>query len=216
MHDILHEWATLMAVFMIAAITPGADLAIVIRQSLVFGRRHAMMTSFGIGSALLVHVTYTVLGLGIIITQSLLLFNIVKWLGVAYLFYIGLKALTSNGTMLLVENNDKKKLVKAKQAQSLKSAYMIGFVVNVLNPKAVFFFLSIFSTLVNVSTPTTMKLGYGLSMSVLLIIWFVMVSLFMTAPMMRAAFNRASKWIDRLCGFVFIGFGIRLIFQKAT
>ncbi len=65
----------------------------VIRQSMVAGRREAILTSFGIGTALMFHVTYTILGLGLVISQSILAFNIIKWCGVAYLVYIGIQSL---------------------------------------------------------------------------------------------------------------------------
>ncbi|MDG4870109.1 MAG: LysE family transporter, partial [Brucella anthropi] len=86
---------------------------------------------------------------------------------------------------------------------------------NALNPKAVFFFLSIFSTVVHAHTPTEVKLGYGVVMATALISWFVGVSLFMTTPKMRAAFSRASKWIDRASGVVFIALGLKLATEKA-
>lgn len=212
MQTYLFEWSTLMVVFALAAVTPGADFALVVRQSLVHGRRNAFATSFGIGLALLFHVSYTILGLGVIIAKSLILFNIVKWLGVAYLLYIGIKSIMSRGETDLETENSKKNNVR----QSIKKAFLAGFTVNVLNPKAVFFFLSIFSTLVSPFTPMAVKFCYGLTLSSLLTGWFVLVSIFMTTPMVRFLYYRASKWIDRLCGIVFIALGIRLMFQKAS
>ncbi len=100
MHPYLFELASLMAIFVFAIVSPGADLAMVIRQSLLHGRREAIITSFGIGTALMMHVTYTVLGLGLIISRSIYLFNIVKWCGVAYLVYIGFKALRAGTTKI--------------------------------------------------------------------------------------------------------------------
>ncbi len=98
MQTYLVEWSTLMGVFAIAAITPGADFALVVRQSVVYGRANAIATSFGIGLALLFHVSYTILGLGLIIAKSLIVFSIVKWLGVGYLFYIGIKSFSPHAT----------------------------------------------------------------------------------------------------------------------
>lgn len=206
------EWSTLMAVFAIAAITPGADFALILRQSLVHGREAAFATAFGIGAALLFHVSYTILGLGLLISKSLILFNVVKWLGVLYLLYIGIKSITSRG--IAGEKNENGKSRKTRQ--SLKKAFFAGFTVNALNPKAVFFFLSIFSTFVAPVTPIAVKFCYGLSMSALLIGWFVLVGIFMTTPAIRSLYQRAAKWIDRLCGAVFIAFSIRLMFQKAS
>ncbi|WP_455296621.1 LysE family translocator [Brucella pituitosa] len=184
MHPYLFELASLMAIFVFAIVSPGADLAMVIRQSLMQGRREAIITSFGIGAAFMMHVTYTVLGLGLIISQSIYLFNIVKWCGVAYLIYIGIKALRAGTTKIDIDMS----VQEPRARQSALKAFSLGFAANALNPKAVFFFLSIFSTV---------------------------VSLFMTTPKMRAVFSRASKWIDRTSGVVFIALGLKLAAEKA-
>lgn len=213
MHAYMIELISLMAIFSFAIISPGADLAMVMRQALVHGRRQAIITSFGIGAALMFHVSYTILGLGLIISQSVYLFNIVKWLGVAYLVYIGIKALKAGRTEITVSAEVQG---EAAKAQSALKAFTLGFAANALNPKAVFFFLSIFSTIVSAHTPMAIKFGYGTVMASCLILWFVGVSAFMTTPRMRAAFSRASKWIDRTSGVVFIALGIKLATEKAA
>lgn len=211
MHFYLAEFSTLMLVFSFAVISPGADFLMVVRQSLMHGRKNAVVTSMGIGTALLVHVSYTILGLGLIIAHSIVLFNLIKWAGVVYLIYVGFKALFARGINVASSSGGQKTTV-----QSLRKAFMLGFAVNVLNPKAVFFFLSIFSTLVAATTPLGVQFGYGMGMSLILILWFTLVSVFMTTPSIRIIFSRASKWIDRVSGVVFIVFGIRLMFQKAS
>jgi RhtB (resistance to homoserine/threonine) family protein len=212
MHPYLIELASLMAIFAFAIVSPGADLAMVMRQSIVHGRRAGVVTAFGIGTALMLHVTYTILGLGLIISQSIYLFNIVKWCGVAYLVYIGVKALRAGRSELSVAPAETgETLVR----QSVLRAFSLGFLANALNPKAVFFFLSIFSTVVGAHTPIPVKFGYGLVMASCLIAWFVGVSLFMTTPRMRKAFSRMSQWIDRTSGLVFIALGIKLATEKA-
>jgi RhtB (resistance to homoserine/threonine) family protein len=213
MSSYLLELASLMAIFSFAIVSPGADLAMVMRQSLVHGRRAAIVTSFGVGASLMFHVTYTILGLGLIISQSIYLFNIVKWCGVAYLIYIGIKALRAGKADLSLEAVEGRE--GARSDQSALRAFGLGFLANALNPKAVFFFLSIFSTVVSAHTPIAVKFGYGLVMATCLIAWFVGVSLFMTTPRMRAAFSRASQWIDRTSGLVFIALGIKLATEKA-
>lgn len=213
MHPYLFELASLMAIFAFAIVSPGADLAMVMRQSLIHGRREAIITSFGIGTALMFHVTYTILGLGLIISQSIYLFNIVKWCGVAYLLYIGIKALRAGKSDLTVQPNAD---MGERKQQSVVKSFLLGFAANALNPKPVFFFLSIFSTVVSVHTPMAVKFGYGLVMASCLILWFVGVSLFMTTPKMRAAFSKASQWIDRVSGAVFIVLGLKLATEKAS
>ena len=213
MHAYFIELISLMAIFSFAIVSPGADLAMVMRQAVVHGRRQAIITSFGIGASLMLHVTYTILGLGLIVSQSVYLFNIVKWLGVAYLIYIGVKALRAGRTEITISAETESGAVRS---QAASKAFMLGFAANALNPKAVFFFLSIFSTVVSAHTPMAIKFGYGMVMATCLILWFVGVSAFMTTPRMRSAFSRASKWIDRTSGVVFIALGIILATEKAA
>ncbi|AQS42387.1 MAG: Homoserine/Threonine efflux protein [Candidatus Tokpelaia hoelldobleri] len=205
------EFSGLFIAFALVLVAPGADFAIVVRQALVHGRRSAMITTLGISTAFMIHVSYTVLGLGLIISQSLLLFNLVKWAGVAYLVYIGVRALMSRGTDVAVAAEMKEKIT-----QSARKAFALGFTVNALNPKAVFFFLAIFSAFVAPATPSAVKFGYGLAMAVVVIIWFSCVGIFLTTPVVQRFFSRISRWLDRICGVVFIGFGIRLMFQEAS
>ena len=210
MHQYLIELASLMAVFSFAIVAPGADTAMVMRQAIVHGRKSSILTSFGIGTSLMFHVSYTILGLGLIISRSILIFNVIKWLGVAYLVYIGIQSLRAGKVKLETEAGE-----TSKGTQSAFKAFSLGFLANALNPKPVFFFLSIFSAIVSHETPAAVKFGYGMVMAGCLIAWFVAVSFFLTTPAMRNAFERASKWINRLSGAVFIAFGLKLATEKA-
>lgn len=216
LHPYLFELTSLMAIFVFGIISPGADFAMVMRQSILHGRRAAILTSFGVGTSLMFHVTYTILGLGLVISQSIALFNIVKWCGVAYLLYIGAKALRSKPVQDVDASAPAQTAPATRSTQSAFKAFGLGFAANALNPKPVFFFLSIFSTVVSAHTPVTVKFGYGLVMASCLILWFVAVSLFMTTPAMRARFARISHWIDRASGMVFIALGLKLATEKAA
>ncbi|MEI2387108.1 LysE family transporter [Breoghania sp. JC706] len=215
MHPYLIELASLMAVFSFAIVAPGADTAMVMRQAVLHGRRAAILTSFGIGTSLLFHVSYTILGLGLIISKSILLFNVIKWAGVAYLVYIGIQSLRAGPTVISVDSGEGAGERTKRAPQGAGKAFLLGFLANALNPKPVFFFLSIFSTLISHETPALIKAGYGLVMASCLIAWFVGVSYFLTVPRMRAGFERAGKWINRASGAIFIGFGLKLAAEKA-
>jgi RhtB (resistance to homoserine/threonine) family protein len=212
MHQYILELASLMAIFSFAIVVPGADTAMVMRQAMVHGRKAAILTSFGIGTALMFHVTYTILGLGLIISQSIMLFNVIKWAGVAYLIYIGIQSLRAGSVDL---DTGAVAATEKGAPQPAFKGFALGFMANALNPKPVFFFLSIFSTVVSHDTPAILKFGYGLVMASCLIAWFVAVSFFLTTPAMRAAFEKASKWINRASGAVFIAFGLKLATEKA-
>lgn len=209
----LIELAGLMAVFSLAIVSPGADTAMVMRQSLMHGRDAGIATAFGVGTSLLFHMTYTILGLGLIVSQSLLLFSLLKWAGAAYLIYVGICALREPAPIL--PQVGEHTVPPGTSGAGLLKSFGLGFVTNALNPKPILFFLSLFSTLVSPETPALVKAGYGLVMASCLIAWFVAVACVLTRPRVRAAFSRVGQWINRVTGAVFIGFGIRLALTRA-
>ncbi len=212
MSHYLYELLGLMAVFSIMIVSPGADFALVVRQSIVHGRRSAIITSFGIGASLLFHISYTVLGLGLIVSKSLYLFGMLKWAGAAYLFYLGIKALLSSAPEAPSEMAESE---PARQLSALR-CFLMGFVTNALNPKAVLFFLSLFSALVSHETPVLIQAGYGVVMSTALISWFIAVSIFFTMQSVRDRFVAWGRWFNRVTGLVFIGLGVKLASSQAS
>jgi RhtB (resistance to homoserine/threonine) family protein len=212
MSHYFYELLGLMAVFSIMIVSPGADFALVVRQSIVHGRRSAIVTSFGIGASLLFHISYTVLGLGLIVSKSLYLFSMLKWAGAAYLFYLGVKALRAPSPEAPAEVAEGE---SAKQLSALR-CFLMGFVTNALNPKAVLFFLSLFSALVSHETPILIQAGYGVVMSTALISWFIAVSTFFTMQSVRDRFVAWGRWFNRVTGYVFIGLGIKLATSQAS
>lgn len=216
MSHYMYEFLGLMAVFSIMIVSPGADFAIVVRQSIVHGRRSAIMTSFGIGASLLFHISYTILGLGLLVSKSLFLFGMLKWAGAAYLFYLGIKALRAPGMEASGEVPGDTAGDAGEKNISDWRCFLMGFVTNALNPKPVLFFLSLFSALVSHETPALVQATYGLFMATALIAWFVAVSTFFTMQSLRDRFVAWGRWFNRVTGLVFIGLGIKLATQQAS
>lgn len=206
------ELVTLLGVFAVAAIVPGPDFAFVVRESVVHGRRAGISAAFGVACALLVHASYTVLGIGLIVAQSVVAFTIVKWLGAGYLLFLGIAAFTARPAApagLVIER-------EAVPARPGGHSFGLGFLTNLLNPKAALFFVSLFTAIVSHETPLVVQAGYGAAMAVLLAAWFSLVAFLFTTPSMRAGFLRLGRWFDRLTGLLFIALGIRLALQRAT
>ena len=205
----LIQWLTLILTFSIAIIAPGPDFVMAVRNSVIYSRRAGIFTSIGFGLGVLVHVSYTAFGISAIIAQSVMLFNIIKWAGAAYLLFIGIKSLRSTGM-----NKDilKQSASDEPQEKSLKdvNAIRMGFLTNLLNPKATLFFLAIFSQIISVQTPPIWYVIYGLTCSVMCMLWFIMVAVVLTYEPIRNQFLKVSKWIDRTCGALLILLGIKV------
>ncbi|MDP8252385.1 LysE family translocator [Pseudochrobactrum saccharolyticum] len=213
------EFTGLMAVFVILLVAPGADFALIVRQSIVHGRRAAFITSLGIGASLMFHISYTILGIGLIVSQSLFLFSLIKWAGAAYLFYLGIKALREKPLNAAdadkILQTDGEAAQPQQKAISAKRCFTMGFITNALNPKAVLFFLSLFSSLVSHETPAAIQGIYGILIAIVVISWFAIVTLFFTLEPVRKRFFALGAWFNRVTGMVFIGLGIKLASQQA-
>lgn len=205
--DYGHEFLTVALVHLLAVASPGPDFAMVLRQSLVAGRKAALWTSVGVGLGILVHVVYPLLGLGLLISQSIQLFNLVKLLGAAYLLYIGWQSLHAGPAQRASSLSD-----APDHAYPVGRALRVGFLTNALNPKATLFFLALFSVIIKPTTPLSVQLGYGLYMALATGTWFCGLSLVLTQPRIRQGFSRFGHWVERGTGAVLIGLGLRLAF----
>lgn len=206
MHDYWLEFAKVAVAHLLAVASPGPDFAVVIRQSLAHGRRTAIWTSLGIGTGILLHVTYSLLGLGLLIRGSVLWFEVVKYAGAAYLAWLGVQALRTPRHATAIAGNG----AQAAEAPSSHGAFATGFLTNALNPKATLFFLALFVTVIRPSTPRLVQTGYGLWMVLATAAWFSLVSVVFTREAVRRSFLRHGHWIDRALGVVFLGFAASL------
>lgn len=209
--DFWLQLVMLMSVFGLALISPGPDLVMAIRNSLSYSRLAGIFTAFGFAGGVAIHVTYVLIGLATIIAQSAILFTIIKIIGAGYLFYMGYKALRSKGF------DDETEINRKRQAPSITmpKAFLSGFLTNLLNPKATLFFLAIFAQFIP-HTTMAQQLIMGGTCVIMTAVWFTIVAVILTHGPVRNMFLKASKWIDRVCGGLFIALGIKLILTKGA
>ena len=205
MHDYWLEFSKVALAHLLAVASPGPDFAIVVKQSLTHGRRTAIWTSVGVGTAILLHVTYSLLGLGLLIRGSVLWFNVVKIAGALYIAWLGVQALRTKPHEATATNRG-----AAPVLPKPHGAFATGFLTNALNPKATLFFISLFVLVVSPQTPKRIQAGYGIWMSLATMAWFSFVSVVFTREDVRSRFLRHGHWIDRALGVVFLAFALSL------
>lgn len=201
----LTQFLTIAVVHFLAVVSPGPDFAIVVKNSITYGRRVGIYTSLGIGLGIFIHVTYSLLGIGLIIAHSIFLFNLIKYLGAGYLIYLGIRSLKAkaNPEQMPV-------FVKSSESYSLKKAVITGFMTNGLNPKATLFFLSLFTVIVHPDTPISYQIIYGIYMAFATALWFTIVSFLFSQQKVRERFLRVGHWFERVMGGVLIALGVKL------
>jgi len=202
----MQELLIVAGAHLLAVMSPGPDFALVLKTAIVNGRRAGIFTSIGVGLAILIHVAYSVAGIALLISQSILVFNIIKILGALYLIWIGVQALRSQKSDKALVDNEK---IKHKNISDFK-AFQNGLVTNALNPKATLFFLSLFTQVINPGTSNIIKAAYGIEMSLATMAWFSLVAVVMTHKTVQKRFVSIRHYIDRTFGVLLIGLGLKI------
>jgi RhtB (resistance to homoserine/threonine) family protein len=202
------EFLKLSLVHLLAVASPGPDFALVLKQSIKSGRKTAIWTAFGIGSGILFHASYSLLGLGVLLSSSPFAFTVVKWIGASYLAYLGYCSLRAKPTNLLIAHSKGGESIN----QAPLEAWKTGFIVNIFNPKCALFCIAFFVTVVSPFTPLPLKAVYSVWIALMTFIWFSFVGYVFTREKIRTAFLRQGYLIDRVLGVVFIAFALSIAF----
>lgn len=221
----LEQFFLIAAVHLLAVASPGPDFAIILKQSIRYDRRTAIFTSFGIATGILLHVTYSLVGVGLIIASDERLFTALKYIAASYFCYIAWHGLRANkpdtSSELRVtssEDNLGSDEYRAESSEknketcpSAKKAFFTGFLINGLNVKATLFFVSLYSVIIAPETPFAIKLSYGLYMTIATGVWFVCLSYLLTHPRIRYFLQIKGYLLDRLMGGVLLVLAIQLV-----
>ena len=203
-------WLIFFSAAVAINISPGPDMIYILSRTIAQGRKIGIASSLGVCSGALVHVFAAALGLSAILATSAVAFSVVKYVGAAYLIYLGIQSLRSKGVSFDVP--------AGKGAEiTAWQAFRQGALVDILNPKVAIFFMAFLPQFVRP------ELGHnGLQIVVLgglVILVAIVVESFIviTAAQTTSFFHRnrrLSVLLDRLLGSVLIGLGIRLAMTK--
>lgn len=200
------ELLTVLTIATLATISPGPDFVVVTRNSLLHSHSVGMYTATGIALAVLIHVAYTILGIGYLISQSVLLFTILKTIGALYLIYIGIKMSWTKGKAI-APGGEKAVVQSLSPAKALRQ----GFICNVTNPKTTIFIVSIFVQLVSPATPLWQQLLYGLAIAFIHLIWFGILAFGFASMAKYPRFDKLKSGFEKVAGVVMIGLGLKLL-----
>jgi RhtB (resistance to homoserine/threonine) family protein len=191
-------------------ITPGADTIYIITRSISEGRKAGFYSVLGIITGALCHTLLTAFGLSIILTKSIIAFTIIKWIGAAYLIFLGIQYFL---------NKEKLQFNTSEQRESVnyKKVFKQGFLTNLLNPKVAFFYLSLLPQFINPhnsNSPIPFIL-LGLTFITTGTIWclFLVYSASTISRTLRKN-DTIKLYLQKITGLIFIGLGIKLLLSK--
>lgn len=182
-------------------ISPGPDMVIVIRNALIGGRAASYMTSLGVLTGNMVHIAYCVVGIGWLISKSIIAFSILKYAGAAYLIFLGISSFRRNDMTLTSSIED---------LQLSRTWFAQGFFNNVLNPKGILFFLGVFTTVITPDTPVETTIILVAIMLLMCALFWVALVLTLETSGVRRFIERSRNSVQRLFGVVLISLGFRV------
>jgi threonine/homoserine/homoserine lactone efflux protein len=194
-------------------LTPGPDVLFIVSTALKHGVRAGLVAALGIVSGCFVHVFAAALGVGALLATSTTAFNLLKWVGAAYLVWMGVKLLLARGGVAVLPHPVDASALAQVPAVSLGRVYRQGFLTNVLNPKVALFFLAFVPQFIAPGTqdPLVAFLLLGLLFNLnSLPINFGYAWLAGWASRRMSTMQRAVRVMDRTAGAMFIGFGLKL------
>jgi threonine/homoserine/homoserine lactone efflux protein len=233
---VLEQFLLIAMVHFFAVASPGPDFALILKQSIRYNRRIAIYTSFGIAAGIIVHVTYSLVGIGLLIASDERLFTALKYIAASYFCYIAwhcLRAKKPEKALSVAENNDtddKSQLSNkvsndvsnevaneiakdntTTNSPSAKKAFLNGFLINALNVKATLFFVSLFSVVIAPETLLSIKIAYGAYLVAATAAWFCFLSYILTQERVRFVLQRKGYILDRVMGLILLLLAIQLV-----
>lgn len=191
----------------VLAITPGPGIAYVVARTVSGGRKEGLASCFGTGVGGMLHVLAAALGISLLIAQSALAFSLVKYVGAAYLVYLGIR--------LLMRKSQELQTVEIS-TQGPRRAFLEGIVVETLNVKTALFFLAFLPQFVTPGEPLTTQLVMLGSICVALNTAVDVVAVFAADRLLasRAARATRARLLTRISGITMLGLGTYLALAK--
>ncbi|HDR7781375.1 MULTISPECIES: LysE family translocator [Bacillus cereus group] len=187
---------------------PGADTMYIVGRSISQGRKAGVYSVFGIITASLVHTLFVAFGLSIILTKSVVLFNIIKIIGVIYLVYLGIKMVLDKTNVDFQASSNK---------LNIRKIYIQGLLTSLTNPKVSLFFIAFLPQFIDTKASGPIPfIILGLTFTATGLLWCLFVAYFSSYVTKKLRGNQKVEMIlNKVTGMIFIGMGLKLLQTKA-
>jgi len=204
----IQHYETFLLAGILLNITPGNDTLYILSRTIAQGRKAGVVSALGVGTGTLVHTILATIGLSVIIAQSIVLFNVIKYAGACYLIFIGVKMILSKASIIATDK---------VPHQKYRKIYLQAIFTNVLNPKVALFFISFLPQFIDPAYPHHYAsfLFLGFSFTATGILWCMILALsgsVISGSLLRS--SKASNLLNNFCGFILVGLGIKVAFTK--
>lgn len=207
--DGIINFETFLLAGILLNLTPGNDTIFILARSIAHGKKAGIISALGIATGSLIHTLLAAFGLSLIIAQSIVLFNIIKYAGAAYLVYLGIKMMTDKKTI----STD----LTIGHSVDYLTIYRDAIVTNVLNPKVALFFIAFMPQFIDPVMKSSVLpfIILGATFIITGTAWCLVLAIFASAIFARLKSNKKlSTGINKICGLTLIGLGIKVAVTK--
>jgi len=198
-------WVQFAAICIVGAMSPGPSMALIIRNSIKYGRLSGILFSLGHAIGIGIYATVSVLGLQFILINNLFLFNAIQFCGSVFLLILGILFLRDTAHNLSLENEQKN-----------VNSFMQGFAISILNPKILIWFAAIFSQFIEISSTNFVKLAMVLIASSIDGLWYIILTIVVTGFGLKQFLEHNTNIIQKISGVVLISISIIILHKTLS
>lgn len=198
-------WVQFATICIVGAMSPGPSMALIIRNSIKYGRVSGILSSVGHAIGIGIYAGVSVAGLQIILINNIFLFNTIQFCGSVFLLVLGILFLRDTGQKLSIQ--DKQKSV---------NSFMQGFAISILNPKILIWFAAIFSQFIEISSTNFIKLTMVLIASSIDGLWYIILTIIVTGFGLKQFLENNTKIIQNISGVVLIFISIIILYNTLS
>ena len=198
-------WVQFAAICLIGAMSPGPSMALIIRNSIKYGRLSGILFSLGHAIGIGIYATVSVLGLQFILINNLFLFNAIQFCGSVFLLILGILFLRNTAHNLSLENEQKN-----------VNSFMQGFAISILNPKILIWFAAIFSQFIEISSTNFVKLAMVLIASSIDGLWYIILTIVVTGFGLKQFLEHNTNIIQKISGVILISISIIILYKTLS
>ena len=198
-------WVQFAAICLIGAMSPGPSMALIIRNSIKYGRLSGILFSLGHAIGIGIYATVSVLGLQFILINNLFLFNAIQFCGSVFLLILGILFLRNTAHNLSLENEQKN-----------VNSFVQGFAISILNPKILIWFAAIFSQFIEISSTNFVKLAMVLIASSIDGLWYIILTIVVTGFGLKQFLEHNTNIIQKISGVILISISIIILHKTLS
>ncbi|MFS0823173.1 homoserine/threonine efflux transporter [Bacillus sp. 1P02SD] len=201
---------TYISIAAMMVVIPGADTMLLVKNTLSYGSKAGRYTVLGMATGLSFWTLIAILGLSVVIAKSVILFSTIKYLGAAYLIYLGIKSFFTKNVFSLKDIQEQANATSNSKSMHNKESFMQALLSNVLNPKTVLVYITIMPQFIDLSGNINQQLFLlAFILTFLAVLWFLTLVYVIDYAKKWLNNSKFQKVFQKSTGILLVGFGVK-------